>query len=250
MQILLACAKTMNTQTSVSVPFKTHPCFEDTAEKFALEMSRWSVEELAEALHCSRHLAAENLLRFQSFKDETEKMPAILAYFGQAYKHLKAANFSADDFCYAQKHLFITSFLYGLLRPLDSIHPYRMEGKVKLQTTDERSMFDFWKIPLTDMLIQAVQADDGILIHLATKEMEHLFDWKRVKKEVRVIQPAFRIEKNGRMVSPAMYAKSCRGAMTRELIRQNSRNPRGLPLTGEDLEEYLQTVHDELDIQL
>ena len=124
-----------------------------------------------------------------------------------------------------------------------------MEGKVKLEATEERTMFDFWKPRLTEELIRAVQSDDGILVHLATKEMEHLFDWKRVKKEVRVIQPTFYIEKNGRMVSPAMYAKSCRGAMTREIIKQ-ARDLRQLVSEGESVEAFLQRIQDDLDIQL
>ena len=138
MQILLACAKIMNAQTSTQVPCTSRPRFEAEAEHFALEVSQWDVEEARNALNCSPQLAAENLLRYQSFREEDEKMPAILAYFGQAYKHLKAAEFSAEDFRFAQEHLFITSFLYGLLRPLDLIHPYRMEGKVKLEATADR----------------------------------------------------------------------------------------------------------------
>lgn len=249
MQILLACAKIMNAQTDTQVPCTSRPRFEAEAERFALEVSQWDMEEVRSTLNCSPQLATENLLRYQSFREEDEKMPAILTYFGQAYKHLKAAEFSADDFRFAQEHLFITSFLYGLLRPLDRIHPYRMEGKVKLEATEERTMFDFWKPRLTEELIRAVQSDDGVLVHLATKEMEHLFDWKRVKKEVHVIQPTFYIEKNGRMVSPAMYAKSCRGAMTREIIKQ-ARDLRQLVSEGESVEAFLQRIQDDLDIQL
>ena len=71
---------------------------------------------------------------------------------------------------FAQDHLFISSFLYGMLRPLDRIHPYRMEGKVKLEAANGENLFSFWKPLLTDRLIESVKADDGILIHLATEE--------------------------------------------------------------------------------
>ena len=74
------------------------------------------------------------------------------------------------------------------------IHPYRMEGKVEL---DGKTMFLHWKPLLTDLLIDSVKADDGILVHLATEEMQHLFNWKRVCKEVKVIQPEFLVMKNG-----------------------------------------------------
>ena len=112
-----------------------------------------------------------------------------------------------------------------MLRPLDRIHPYRMEGKVKLEAANGENLFSFWKPLLTDRLIESVKADDGILIHLATEEFEHLFDWKRVKEEVKVIQPLFYVRKGNSFKVQAVWAKSCRGAMTRFLLTQQIKNP-------------------------
>ena len=78
--------------------------------------------------------------------DEKPKLPAILAYHGQAYKHLKAETLNVDDFNYSQGKLWITSFLYGLLRPLDGILPYRMEGHVELPSGGGKNMFGFWNV--------------------------------------------------------------------------------------------------------
>ena len=174
---------------------------------------------------CSRQLAIENKLRYESFFDSEERVPAILTYYGQAYKSLQAQTLDAKDFIFAQDHLWITSFLYGLLRPLDMIHPYRMEGKVEL---DGKTMFLHWKPLLTDLLIDSVKADDCILVHLATEEMQHLFDWKRVCKEVKVIQPEFLVMKNGKLKIVTVYAKSCRGAMTRFIIKNKLTMPEDL----------------------
>ena len=118
-------------------------------------------------------------------------MPALLAYNGQAYKHLKASTLSQNALDFGQEHLWITCFLYGLLRPMDGIVPYRMEHCVTLEATYNKPINQFWKDKLTDILIESVKKDDGILIHLSTEEYEHLFDWKRVKQEVKVIQPLF-----------------------------------------------------------
>lgn len=123
---------------------------------------------------------------------ERPKLPAILAYHGQAYKHLKAETLTVN---YSQGKLWITSFLYGLLRPLDSILPYRMEGHVKLSSGEGKNMYGFWKNRLTETLINSVKGEDGALIHLSTEEYQHLFDWQRVRKELRVIQPLFYIRK-------------------------------------------------------
>lgn len=218
MQILLACAKIMNDGTTVNVPCVTSPRFQADANRFALELCRWSADELARALHCSRPLAQENHLRYGRFFDGSEKLPAILAYYGQAFKYLCASEFGDDDFLYARDHLFICSFLYGLLRPLDLIHPYRLEGTVRLQATDGQPLFTYWRSRLTDVLIDAVKADDGVLVHLATGEMEQLFEWSRVCREVTVVQPLFYVDEGYRLKTVSVHAKSCRGAMAREIL--------------------------------
>lgn len=225
MQILLACAKIMNETTETKTPLVSEPRFLKEAGHFALLMSQRTVEELMDMFHCSRQLAIENKLRYGRFFADNECFPAILAYYGQAYKSLHAQTLDDEDFLFAQQHLWITSFLYGLLRPLDRIHPYRMEGKVEL---DGKTMFKHWKPLLTDLLIEDVKADDGILVHLATEEMQHLFDWKKVLKEVSVIQPQFLVMKNGKLKSITVYAKSCRGAMTRFIIKNRLESPENL----------------------
>ena len=225
MQILLACAKIMNETTWTKTPLVNEPKFLKEAEHFALLMCQRTVEELMDIFQCSRQLAIENKLRYERFFADEGRLPAILAYFGQAYKCLDARTLSENDFLFAQQHLWITSFLYGLLRPMDMIHPYRMEGKVVL---DEKTMFNHWKPLLTDLLIDSVKADDGILVHLATEEMQHLFDWKKVRKEVKIIQPQFLVTKNGKLKSVIVYAKSCRGAMTRFIIKNKLDSPEDL----------------------
>ena len=215
----------MNDTTEVKTPLVSEPKFLKEAEHFALLMSQRSVEELMDMFHCSRQLAIDNKVRYGRFFADNEKFPAILAYFGQAYKCLQAQTFDDNDFLFAQQHLWITSFLYGLLRPLDMIHPYRMEGKVEL---DGMTMFNHWKPLLTDLLIESVKADDGILVHLATEEMQHLFEWKKVCKEVTLVQPQFLVVKNGKLKSVTVYAKSCRGAMTRFIIKNRLHSPEAL----------------------
>ena len=177
MQILLASAKIMNSSSLVEVPLMSEPTYKEQASKFALELSSWDTKHLMKELKCSQAIALENLQRYQSFWNESEQMPAILAYFGQAYKYLKVETFSKDDFAFAQDHLFISSFLYG------------------------------------------------ILIHLATEEFEHLFDWKRVKEEVKVIQPLFYVDKGDTIKVVSVHAKSCRGAMTRHIIQNRLSHP-------------------------
>ena len=204
------------------------PRFAHEAEAFARDMAQYSAGTIAEMLSCSRQIAEQNKLRFMRFFEDTAKMPAILAYHGQAYKHLKAETLTVADLHYSQQHLWITSFLYGMRRPLDGILPYRMEGHVELPSGAGENMFGFWKCRLTDLLIDAVKADDGILVHLATEEYQHLFDWQHVRREVRIVQPLFYVRKGDNLKMQAVWAKTCRGAMTRFIIDHRISTPTDL----------------------
>ena len=220
MQILLANAKIMNRKAATTVPTTTKPRFQHEAEMFARELGALLVEELAIVLNCNQKIAAENLLRFQSFAVSDEYIPAILAYNGQAYKYLRAAEFDATDFTFAQQHLFILSFL---------------EERCQLTATGDKSLADFWKKRLTDVLINTVKADDGILVHLATEEYEHLFNWRRVCDEANVIRPLFMVDKGIELKTVTVHAKSCRGAMTGYIIRNKIVDPeqlKGFTLNG------------------
>lgn len=257
MQILLANAKIMFEQSEVKA--LTQPRFQAVANELAMEMASLDVDTLAKELDCSRALAAENWRRYQNFFT-AEKLPAIMAYDGQAYKHLKAKTLSDEALRFGQQHLWITCFLYGLLRPMDAIVPYRMEHCVKLALTDNKPVNTFWKDKLTDVLIDSVMAgpsrstDSGqagseqvpILVHLSTEEYEHLFDWKRVMQEVKVIHPLFYVrQKDGSLKMQAVWAKSCRGAMVRFILQNQITNPEELKAFSYEGFEYNPNVGEE-----
>lgn len=224
MQILLANAKIMFEKSDVKPA--SVPTFQREANGLAMEMAALNVEELAEQLGCSRKLAVENWRRYQDFFC-AESMPAIMAFNGQAYKHLKANNLSAEAVDFAQRHLWITCFLYGLLRPMDAVVPYRMEHTVKLPLAG--AVYQFWRDKLTDVLIESVKNDDGVLVHLSTEEYEHLFDWQRVCREVTVVHPLFYVrDGKGKLKIQAVWAKSCRGAMVRYILENRISGIEGL----------------------
>ena len=233
MQIILASAKIMRDFSPVPELIPGTPAFIDIAMRIASEMSRMTAGDIASAFRCSDAIGDLNRRRFNVFgTDEAEVMPAIMAYYGQAYKHLRADTLSMDELEWADGHLWISSCLFGLLRPSDGIPQYRMESGLKLKATEGRRITDFWRPILTEMLIDSVKADDGILVYLDTEEFRSLFDWKRVVSEIRVIEPGFHVKKNGRLVTPSVWAKTCRGAMARFLIQENA--SRGFPCEADD----------------
>ena len=224
MQILIGCAKIMTGCAPSDISFATEPTFQSQANDNAMQMLNYSVEELCEMLHINRDMALENWKRFRSFHDNSIRQPAAFCYDGMVYQRLAPETLSDSELRYANDHLMISSFLYGILRPLDMINKYRLEGNIILPNNNSKSMFDFWKPILTDWFINKIKADDGILVYLASDEMRNLFDWKRVKSEVTVITPSFKVIKNGKLKTIVIYTKMCRGAMARYIIKNRITN--------------------------
>ena len=229
MLVFISCAKTMAARCSVVVPEVTVPKFETEAVRNALEMSQIPAAELEKLLRVNARIAAENRVRFHDFcSEDNHPMPAIGAYTGAVFKRILPKEFTADDFRYAQNHLRITSFLYGLLRPLDGIKPYRLEGDVRLPEKGGLSMFNYWKPLLTDYFMEEIKSRGGVLINLASGEMKDLFDWKRVEEEVRIVTPDFQVWKGGQLKTVVIYAKMCRGEMTRFILKNRITHPEQL----------------------
>lgn len=229
MLILLSCAKTMSDASKVVVPFTSVSRFQKEAAEVALQMSQYAVEDLERLLRVNPKIAVENYKRYQTFHSkEVRELPAILAYTGIVFKRLNPKGFSENDFRYVQDHLRLTSFCYGLLRPLDAIRPYRLEGNVVLPELEDQTMFAYWKSRLTDVFIEDIQQAGGVLCNLASDEMRGLFDWKRVEKEVRVVTPEFHVWKKGKLSTIVVYTKMCRGEMARFILKSQLENPEDL----------------------
>ena len=172
MMTFISCAKTMTARSKTPYPETSTPHFLKEARENALYMTQFTAEELAQMLKVNPKLAAENYLRYHEFlSPETPALPALLAYTGIVFKRIHPADFTAEDFRYAQQHLLITSFLYGLLRPLDSIQNYRLEGNVRLPEHERKTMFEYWRPLLTDYFIDAIRQQGGILVNLASGEL-------------------------------------------------------------------------------
>ncbi len=210
----------MASKCSIHVPSLTLPLFDSEAKANAMELINYDSDDLEKLLKINSSLAAENRLRYIDFlSDDKKKIPALCAYTGAVFKRIGISDFNDADFEYAQDHLRISSFLYGLLRPLDAIKPYRLEGSVRLQRNDDKTMFDSWKPVITDLFIEEIKKQGGVLVNLASTEMQSLFDWKKVLSQVRVITPDFQVMKGDKLKTIVIYAKMCRGEMTRYIIK-------------------------------
>lgn len=220
MMIYISCAKTMTARNRQQVPFTTIPHFEKEARENAMNMAQFSAKDLSSLLRINNKLAAENVLRYHEFfSPESHSLPALLAYTGIVFKRLNPKDFTDEDWEYTQDHLFITSFLYGLLRPLDLIKSYRLEGDVRMPEHGDATMFEYWRSLLTDYFITEIKKQGGVLVNLASAEMKGLFHWEKITQAVRVITPEFMVYKNGKPTTVVVYAKMCRGEMTRFILK-------------------------------
>lgn len=229
MLIIISPAKTMTGTSNVQIPEETTPRFEEEAKEIALSMTQYSSRELSKILKISPALAAETYLRFQHFHSgDIPGLQAILAYTGVVFKHINPKDFTPEDFLFTQDVLRIASFGYGLLRPFDRIKPYRMEFDVKLPELGDGNMYAYWREKLTPTFIDDINKAGGILINLASVDIQGAFRWKEVEEKTRIITPDFKVWKNDEAKTIVIYAKMARGQMTRHIIKNKIQNPEEL----------------------
>lgn len=219
MLILLSPAKTMDLSSTVEVPKGTQPQFATEAAEIVMQMLPYSVDELEGILGVSSKLAVQNYRRYQDFHSkDASSLQALLAYTGTVFKHIAPKDFSAEDFMYAQQNLRIVSSVYGLVRPLDYIKAYRMEYSVKLPGLD-KGLYEYWRPKLTLPLIREVKKNGGVLVNLASLDVQDAFDWETFENKIMLITPEFKEWRNGKFETVRTYAKMARGEMTRFILK-------------------------------
>ncbi|MCL4122385.1 UNVERIFIED_CONTAM: hypothetical protein GTU68_024280 [Idotea baltica] len=169
----------------------------------------------------SPDLARLNRDRYRDFSDAPDAeltRPAALAFAGDTYQGLEAASLDADELAWAQDHLRILSGLYGVLRPLDAIQPYRLEMGSRLKTRRGKSLYEYWRDQLSKALnVQAEQVGTEVLVNCASQEYFGAVDPKALK--LRVITPVFMEDKSGTPKIVSFFAKKARGAMARYVVQ-------------------------------
>lgn len=218
----------------------TAPDFQEDAVRLAKTARNLTLGKLKGLMDLSDDLARLNRDRFSAFEEtpDTEKTrPAALAFAGDTYQGLEAASLDGDELAWAQEHLRILSGLYGVLRPLDAIQPYRLEMGSRLKTRRGASLYDYWRDGLAKALnAQAEEVGTKVLVNCASQEYFGAVMPKALK--LRVVTPAFMEDKNDgkgpRIVS--FFAKKARGAMARFVIQNRLQDPDALQ--GFDLGGY------------
>ena len=221
MLMVISPAKTLDYTSPLATQRFTQPVLLEESQKLIAIARELSPAQIASLMKISDKLAVLNAERFNDWQPDftlDNSRQAILAFKGDVYTGLQAETFSEDDFDYAQQHLRMLSGLYGVLRPLDLMMPYRLEMGIKLSNPAGKDLYSFWGDTITQTLNEAMAAQgDNILINLASDEYFKSVKPKQLNGEM--IKPVFLDEKNGQFKVISFYAKKARGLMSRYIIQ-------------------------------
>ncbi len=221
MLMVISPAKTLDYTSPLATETFTQPRFLEQSSQLIEVLRKLSPSELAELMKLSDKLAGLNVARFTEWQPDftlENARQAILAFKGDVYTGLDAQTLSADDFNYAQQHLRILSGLYGVLRPLDLMQPYRLEMGTKLDNAQGKNLYEFWGTRITESLNQCLAENKtDTVLNLASNEY-----FKAVKPKQlagTLINVDFKDLKNGQYKIISFYAKKARGLMARYVIQ-------------------------------
>ncbi len=228
MLVVVSPAKSLD-MDPVDVP-ATAPDFQEDAVRLSKTAKNLTLKELKGLMGISDDLARLNRDRFKAFAaqpDAEVTKPAALAFNGDTYQGLEAKTLAQDDMAWAQDHLRILSGLYGLLRPLDAIQPYRLEMGSRLKTRRGKSLYDYWGDTIAKALnAQAEAVGTDTLINCASQEYFGAADHKALK--LRVITPVFMEVKDDKPRIVSFFAKRARGAMARFVVENRVTDADGI----------------------
>lgn len=244
MLLLLSPAKKLDYDSPVRTKLYTQPLFVDDATELIGVLKKKSVQDVADLMKLSDALAELNVQRYAEWKpefDTSSARQAILAFNGDVYEGLQADSLSDAQLKWAQDHLVLLSGLYGALRPLDLMRPYRLEMGTRLATERGKTLYAFWGSQIAAYLNQRLEdeplsakGEKSVVLNLASEEYFKVVDQKTLK--ARVVQCVFQDNKNGQYKVISFHAKRARGLMARYIIQNGIRKV--ADLAGFDSEGY------------
>ncbi|RSN77343.1 peroxide stress protein YaaA [Acinetobacter haemolyticus] len=220
MLALISPAKTLDYETALPTDTYTQPRLLEQSQQLIDVCRKLSATEIVSLMTVSEKIANLNVERFRDWNadfDFSNARQALFAFKGDVYTGLDAYHLKDQDIDFAQQHLRMLSGLYGLLRPLDLMMPYRLEMGTKLKNSRGHNLYEFWGSIITDQINQDLaEIDAKVLVNLASDEYYKSVNEKKIKAEI--VKPVFLDQKNGKYKVISFYAKKARGLMARYLI--------------------------------
>ncbi len=201
----------------------SQPVFINEAKSLVNEINKMNIFEIQDFMEISEKLAHLNFQRFQNWSlpfNKTNSSPAIYSFSGDVYEGLDAYSLEEEDVKFAQRNLLILSGLYGILKPLDLIQPYRLEMGRKLKYESHKNLYSFWNDKIS---LYLNNIKDKVIINLASNEYFNVVNKEKISK--KIISPIFKDEKNGKFKIISFYAKKARGLMANYIIKNKIDDP-------------------------
>ena len=237
MQIILSPAKLMDFSDEMKEVKSTRPLFPEKSKELIAVCRQLSEREIADEMTINAKMAREVYEYFQTYDlRSTPKQSAAIAYNGIAYKGLNAHDFSVKDFDFAQQHLNIISGLYGIVRPLDTIRPYRLEMQRKIVPPGYKTLYDFWEETVNEYLSKRLRKGDKTIINVASKEYAKVVRRNKLPKGTRIIDIQFLQQENDTLKQIVVHSKKARGLISRFIIKNRLVDPE--EVKGFDWEGY------------
>ena len=238
MIIVLSPAKTLDYEFESNHEHSV-PAFLNNSSKLIGELKEKEPKDIASLMGLSDKLATLNFDRYQSWspakKVSSDSKPSMLVFKGDVYQGLQAEDLNNSQMKFAQKHIRILSGLYGILRPLDLMKPYRLEMGTKLETSEGKNLYEFWGDKVQKNVLNELKDQrSDLLINLASKEYFTVLG--KLPEDINVVTPTFKDYKNGNYKIISFYAKKARGLMARWIIQNKVTNFEDL--SGFDVDGY------------
>ncbi len=238
MLIVVSPAKSLDFESKARTRKFTEAQYLEESAQLVAQLQKLSPEDFSELMNISSDLGELNHMRYANWHtpfDLKNAKQAIFAFKGDVYIGLEAEKFSTADLNFAQKHLRILSGLYGLLRPLDLMQPYRLEMGSRFKNKKGKNLYEFWDSKLTDNLNELLATEKKpILINLASKEYFSAIKPKALNAEI--ISPVFKDFSRGKYKIVSFFAKKARGYMAAYIIQNRIKDPK--KLKGFDVDGY------------
>jgi len=245
---VISPAKTLDFESQPITNCHTQPKFLAQSQALIDELRELSAPSIATLMKLSDKLAGLNMARFQTWTTPFSlgnSKQAVLAFKGDVYTGLDADTMDDEGLAFAQQHLRILSGLYGVLKPLDLIQPYRLEMGTRLQMGQSNNLYQFWGHSLTDALNAEMQETD-VLVNLASTEYFKVLKSNSLK--ATVVTPHFKDYKNGKLKVISFFAKKARGLMVRYIIDQDLQHVEGLKGFDAAGYEFSEALSSETDL--
>lgn len=240
MIIVISPAKSLDYESPVRIRKFTQPEFLDDSSKLVNGLKKLNPEQISELMNISANLGQLNYGRYANWSlpfDKKNARQAVFAFRGDVYLGLQVEQFSGADLSFAQKHLRILSGLYGVLRPLDLIQPYRLEMGTRFKNGETSNLYEFWGSKLTNHLnIAIAEQKNKTLINLASNEYFGSIRTKLLDAEI--VTPIFKDFSNGEYKVISFFAKKARGSMSAYIIKNRIKSAAALTEFDEDGYQY------------